>query len=85
MEINNCNCGGEGKVFVHTLPTTGREVYYYIYCDKCGIRTPSSQSMSKVLEVWNNVMERKYKVEYIPYETTTNTTARTAISYTRML
>ena len=31
MEINNCNCGGNGKVFVHTLPTTGREVYYYIY------------------------------------------------------
>ena len=85
MEINNCNCGGEGKVFVHTLPTTGREVYYYIYCDKCGIRTPSSQSMSEVLEVWNNAMERRYKVEYIPYETTTNTTAETSISYTRIL
>ena len=41
--------------------------------------------MSEILEVWNNVMQKRYKIEYIPYETTTNTTARTSISYTRIL
>lgn len=72
MEINNCNCGGEGKVFIHTLPIDSKEIYYEIYCDKCGIRTPSSQSLREVLEKWNNVMERKYKIEYVPCQTQTN-------------
>lgn len=74
MDIKGCNCGGEGKIFIHTLPTNRKEVYYDIYCEKCGIRTPSSRSLSEVLEIWNNVMKSKYKIEFIPYSTEYNTT-----------
>ena len=82
MDLKNCNCGGEAKIFIHTLPTNRQEVYYTIYCKKCGISTPSSTSLREVSEIWNNVMERKYKIEYIPYETQTNKTTSNSYSYT---
>lgn len=80
MEIKNCNCGGEGKLFIHTLPTDRTTVYYSIYCKDCGISTPSSTSLREVLEIWNNVMKRYYS--FIPYETQTNTTSNKSYSYT---
>lgn len=82
MEIKNCNCGGEGKIFIHTLPSNRQEVYYTIYCKKCGITTPSSISLREVSEIWNNVMKKNYRIEYIPYQTQTNTTPIHSYSYT---
>lgn len=72
MEIKDCNCGGEGKLFIHTLPDKNKDIYYKIYCKSCGINTPSSKSLSEVLEVWNNVMKRK--VSLVPYSIETNQT-----------
>ena len=72
MEIKNCNCGGEYKLFIHTLPIDRNTVYYTIYCKNCGISTPSSTSLREVIEIWNNVMGNKYK--FIPYSTDYNIT-----------
>lgn len=83
MNIKDCNCGGEGKFFIHTLPTDKKEIYYNIYCKKCGIGTPSSTSLSEVLEIWNNVMKNNVRVEFIPYATQTNNyTGKIIPSYT---
>jgi hypothetical protein len=72
MDIKNCNCGGEGKLFIHTLPANRQEVYYTIYCKKCGISTPSSTSLSEVLEIWNNIMEKR--IRFISVDNATNVT-----------
>ena len=72
MEIKDCNCGGEGKLFVHTLSDKSKDVYYKIYCKSCGINTPSSKFLSEVLEIWNNVMKRK--VSLVPCSVETNQT-----------
>ena len=53
-EIKKCNCGGQGKVFIHTIDS---KVYYSIYCNKCGIQTLATEKYSEAIKVWNGVMK----------------------------
>ena len=53
-EIKKCNCGGQGKLFIHTI---NDKIYYSIYCDKCGIQTLTSEKFSDTIKIWNEVMK----------------------------
>ena len=53
-EIKKCNCGGQGKLFIHTI---NDKIYYSIYCNKCGIQTLTSEKFSDAIKIWNGVMK----------------------------
>lgn len=56
-----CGCGGEGLLDCW-LGDLDRDNLYYVYCDKCDIRTAYYHTEAEAVEAWNKAVSAKPEI-----------------------
>ena len=63
LKIDNCICGGYGKLASFYIKGSANKKNYFVKCSKCATRTRNRKIPSKAIEEWNEFKGELYLKE----------------------